>query len=142
MSIGEWGAVMRLARTATKKALQMENDRLRAQHDEASGKFKFDNLAYGIMLYTDDPTSATWFWASREETADICGVSEIEDVAIIMGEKFPPTAAEAERPDLEMPRVAVLLFKAKGDRCQRCWKYVAASGEEVCERCSNVLEAA
>jgi hypothetical protein len=139
--IQAWGAAMRLARSATRKALELEKERLRSKHDEAEGKFKFDNLGFDIMIYTDDPTSATFFSAARDDTADMCGISGIEDVAIIMGEKFPPDAVEAERDDPELPRVAVLVFKARGDRCARCWKYTAPKGDEICARCDDVLKA-
>lgn len=131
MSIEEWGAVIKLARRASHLAME---DAVRAERIK-------DRLGSAILLYTDDPTAATWLAASRD-MADICGCSEIEGVAIVMGEHFPPSAFEAERADLGMPRIAALWFPATGNKCPRCRKCTADQQECLCERCATILDEA
>lgn len=141
LTISDWGTVMRLARAATKKALEVEKDRLRELHDEEQdGKFKFAELSYTGLLYTDDPTTASLFAVDRNETADVCGLSDIEGVGIVMGENFPPASTEAERDDPELPRVAVLLLKSPRDKCERCRKFIAPKGTDICARCAKIVE--
>lgn len=140
VNIENWGIVMRLARSAAKKALELEKDRLREKHDEASGKFKFDNLAYTGIVYTDDPTTAAYFLYSLRDMGDIVGLTAIEKVSIVLGD-FPPDATEVERDDPELPRVAILLWKSQDDRCERCWKWTAPKGADICKRCETVINA-
>lgn len=122
------GTLLRLARRASMKATE----------DMRKRGIITDRLQAAIMLYTDDPTTAGIFYTEKD-MADICGVSEIEDIAIIMGEKFPPASFEAERDDLEMPRIAALGFLASGCKCPRCRKYTVPAEDELCVRCGSVV---
>lgn len=127
---------MRLARNATQRALAV------ASRLKEKGA-KHNPLAYDVLLYTDCATAATYFIHQvRSDLADICGVSRIEDIAIIMGENFPIDSEEALRWDNELPRVAAMLFPALHSRCARCWKYVVEDASDICTRCEKVLNQA
>ena len=126
-SIREWGSVMRLARRAALLAGEEQRRLGRVTEQEDSS----------IMLYTDDPTTAGLF-ARNSDMAAMCKTSAIEGVCIVMGDKFPPAAHEAERDDLELPRVAAMWFPAPGDKCPRCRLFRRTEGE-VCKTCERAL---
>jgi hypothetical protein len=127
-SIADFGVCIRLARRAANLACE-----------DMRAKGKITNaLDSSIMLYTDDPTAAGIF-ATCSDMAAICKTSAIEGVAIVMGENFPPAAFEAERDDLEYPRVAAMYFPAQGLKCPRCRNFTMIS-EPTCERCSTQME--
>jgi len=127
-SISEWGAVMRLARRAAQLAGEEQRRLGRVTTQEDSS----------IMLYTDDPTTAGLF-VRNSDIISICRTSALEGVCIVMGDKFPPAAHEAARPDPELPRVAAMWFPAPGDKCPRCRLFRRTEGE-VCKPCENTLE--
>lgn len=126
-SIREWGSVMRLARRAALLAGEEQRRLGRVTEQEDSS----------IMLYTDDPTTAGLF-ARNSDMAAMCKTSGIEGVCIVMGDKFPPAAHEAERDDPELPRVAAMWFPAPGDKCPRCRLFRRTEGE-VCKTCERTL---
>ena len=125
MKISEWGAVMRLARRAA--SLATEDTRLK-------GKIT-DPLESSIAIYTDCPVTAGIFYRCGDMAA-ICKTSAIEFVATVMGDKFPGGAFEADRDDLEMPRVAAMFFPSPGTKCPRCRNYTVSHGE-VCAACKE-----
>jgi hypothetical protein len=127
--IAEWGAIMRLARRASFLATEDARQKGLIRDPEQSA----------IMLYTDCPTTGTWFNAKRGETARICKASQIEGVAIVMGENFPPESFEAERSDLELPRVAAMFFYPTGSYCPRCRTWNVVDGHEMCRRCEQMI---
>ena len=126
--IMEWGAVVRLARRAS----------LLASEEMRKNGTITDPLDGAIMLYTDDPTTATWF-AACDDMAVICKTSKIEDVAIVMGEKFPPASHEAERDDPELQRVAAMWFPAPGEKCPRCRNFTKNPFEPHCAKCDGQI---
>jgi len=125
-SVNEWGEVMRLARRASLLAGEEQRRLGRISEQEDSS----------ILLYTDDPTTAGLFLRCEDMSA-ICKVSSIEGVCIVMGEKFPPSAHEAERDDLEMPRVAAMWFPAPGVKCPRCRLFRRIEKDELCSKCTS-----
>ena len=127
--IMEWGAVMRLARRASMLA---------SEDMRKSGRIT-DPLDGSIMLYTDDPTTATWFAAS-DDMAAICKTSAIEGVAIVMGKDFSSDSFEAERQDLETPRIAALWFPASpGEKCPRCRNFTKPAAGDTCPKCEDQI---
>lgn len=129
MRIEHWGTLMKMARRASALA-QEEQRRL--------GRIK-DPENSSILLYTDDPTTA-WIFHSEADMAAICKTSAIEDVCCVMGENFPPASHEAERDDLELPRVAAMWFPAKGNKCPRCRNFTKPENAQLCPRCTSVIE--
>jgi hypothetical protein len=127
MNIFEAGQVMRMVRRASHLAL-----------NDAKVKGQCANpLNAAILIYTDCPMTALWVHASKD-MPEICGVSQIEGTCCTMGEDFPPAAFEAERVDLDMPRIAAMFFHARGVACPRCRKKHTAPGL-LCERCASVV---
>ena len=126
----EWGAVMKMARRAA----------MLASEDMRQRKVITDPLDSSILLYTDDPITAAWFGLEADMAA-ICKVSAIEGVCIVMGDKFPPDAFEAEREDMELPRVAAMWFTAPGMKCPRCRNFTRPPTSEVCTKCEQQLAA-
>ena len=42
--------------------------------------------------------------------------------------------------NLEIPNVKVKVSKAKGEKCQRCWKYdINLVNNEICNRCNEAI---
>lgn len=122
-----WGDLVKLARRAA--ALACEDMRQRGVIT--------DPLDSSVLIYTDDPSTAALFTTERDLAA-ICKVSAIEGVSVIMGEKFPPAAFEAERSDPEMPRVAALWFPAPGLKCPRCRNFTRRAEMVVCAGCVSL----
>lgn len=128
-AISEWGSVMRLARRACAMSTE-EQRRLNRISDP---------LESSVILYTDDPTTALIFSSTdNRELSNICGVSHIEDICCVMGEKFPPAAHEAVRDDLDLPRIAALWFPATGEKCPRCRMYLRPPQSDLCKRCDGL----
>lgn len=131
LSPSEFGAVMKLARSASMAALE----------DAKQKKLIKNNMDAAIMLYTDDP-SAAGAMATCAYMTEILDVSQIVNVAIVMGDKFPEASFEASRVDLEMPRVAAMFFYALGEKCPRCRKkYETLEIDGICGRCHDVVAA-
>ncbi len=129
-TIAEWGAIIRMARRASNLAVD----------DAKRQSLITDPLSAAVMIFTDDPTAAA-VMAIDPDLKVYCGVSQIEGVATVMGENFPPAAFEAERTDKDMPRVAAMFFHAAGTKCPRC-RLVGNDGTELCARCTAMMEAA
>lgn len=131
LSSTEWGAVMKLARSSSMLALE----------DAKQKKLIKNNMDAAIMLYTDDPSTAGAMMTCSYMT-EILDVSQIEGVAIVMGDKFPEASFEATREDLEMPRIAAMFFYAVGTKCPRCRKkYETLEVSGICKRCDDVVAA-
>lgn len=126
LAISEWGAVMKLARRASLLASEEQRRLGRIRENEQSS----------ILLYTDDPTTAGIF-CRYEDMAVMCKASAIEGVCIVTDDQFPPAAHEAERDDLEMPRVAAMWFPAPGEKCPRCRLFRKPPEHEVCGKCTT-----
>lgn len=127
----EFGEVLRLARASSMLALE----------DAKQKKIISNPADAAIMLYTDDPSTAGAMMTCGY-MEDALGVSQIEGVAIVMGEKFPEASFEAPRVDLEMPRIAAMFFHAVGDKCPRCRKkYLHLEIDRICKRCHDVVAA-
>ena len=129
LSISEWGAVMKLARASSMLALE----------DAKRKKLISNPVDASIMLFTDDPCTAGALHTCGY-MEDILGVSQIERVAIVSGDKFPEASFEAQREDLEMPRIAAMFFHASGLKCPRCRKkYDVLTEDGICQRCDDVV---
>lgn len=130
--INNWGGVMRMARRASTLATE----------DARKKKLITDPEESSILLYTDDPTTATWFSYTNSvgDLRAICKTSHIEGVTIMMGENFPPAAFEAERPDPEWPRVAAMFFRAPGTKCPRCRLWRNISPNPICDPCTLMIQ--
>lgn len=125
----EWGEVMKLARASSMLALE----------DAKRRKLATNPADCAVMLYTDDP-SAAGAMVTCSYMEEILGVSQIVDVAIVMGDKFPEASYEATREDLEMPRIAAMFFHAVGSKCPRCRKkYGTLEDSGLCLRCHDVV---
>jgi len=112
-----------------------------ALEDAKQRKLIKNNMDAAIMLYTDDP-SAAGAMHTCSYMAEVLDVSQVEGVAIVMGDKFPEASFEAQREDLEMPRIAAMFFFAQGTKCPRCRKkYETLEVTGICKRCDDVVAA-
>lgn len=128
-TLGEWGNIIRKARRAA--AL--------ANEDAKRKGLAKDPLAGAMIVYTDDPTAATIFaYEAGLDLPEMLNTSAIKSVCIVMGENFPSAAFEAERTDLEYPRIAALWMPPMGHKCPRCRKYTAPQEDALCGRCEQV----
>lgn len=122
------GAILQMARRASHLAF---DDAKRA------GICK-NPMDAAMLIYTDCPCTSAWL-SRFPDLPEICGVSQIEGVACGMGDLFPPSSFEAERPDPDMPRVAAMFFFAEGTKCPRCRKVVSdCDVNGLCPRCRRV----
>ncbi len=77
--------------------------------------------------------------------ADICIVSETK----VLNEPLPPdctmhSSILQNNPDLNPIKIGVIIEKAPGEKCERCWKYTEDVGKDkhhptLCVRCSGVV---
>lgn len=130
MTLSQRGLLMRQARRASHLALE----------DAKRTDVCQNAMNAAIMLYTDCPCTSAWM-SSNDDLVHICGVSQIEGIACVMGDKFPVASFEAERSDLEMPRIAAMFFHAEGTKCPRC-RMVSrdVNDDGLCARCADVME--
>ena len=70
--------------------------------------------------------------------AAMCKTSAIEGVCIVMGDKFPPAAHEAEQDDPELPRVAAMWFPATATNVPAAACLGGRTGE-ICKTCERAL---
>ncbi|MDR3361676.1 MAG: isoleucine--tRNA ligase [Desulfovibrio sp.] len=121
----DWNALLAVRGVVTKAVEPLRRDRVVGH-----------SLDTKVTLYLSGSLSR------RLESLDtdlraICIVSRLETAS-------PDTAPEAAFRDEEMPDIAVLVEKADGEKCERCWIYSTELGADpaypaLCPRCAGVL---
>ncbi len=84
-------------------------------------------------------------YVSNEEKAILDDVDNLAQLFIVSGVKLETEAAPAGIFKGENAGVSVVVEKAAGEKCQRCWGYtgdIGASAEHptLCKRCASILE--
>jgi isoleucyl-tRNA synthetase len=72
---------------------------------------------------------------------ELFGVSgkDIEDWFVVSGVNAVALGEEIAQFTVSEQRFSI--HKASAQKCPRCWRYTAASQEQLCERCSGVVHA-
>ncbi|MFH1158807.1 MAG: class I tRNA ligase family protein [Pseudomonadota bacterium] len=117
-----------------RKILSVRSDVTGALEIKRAEKMVGSSLEAALKVYVTDPD-----WAQLLQTvpfADICIVSSVEII-----NDWPPTGA------FKLAEVAggIVVEKAAGAKCERCWKYSPDVGSveqhpAVCARCAGVVE--
>jgi isoleucyl-tRNA synthetase len=92
------------------------------------------SLEAKVSLYSSLPKLHTILKAYAKQLPALCIVSQVQVL-----DSAPVSAQGAESSDL-----AILIEKADGKKCERCWNYSTHVGENpryptICERCSEAL---
>lgn len=99
-------------------------------------KFIGNSLEAGISLYVDEQTvSLLREYSYFLSTLFLVSTVRLDDIS-----EAPDTAYEST----EVRNVRIVVEKAEGDKCQRCWNWSATVGKheefpEVCDKCHGVL---
>jgi isoleucyl-tRNA synthetase len=122
----KWGEIL-LLRDDIKKALEI------ARNEKIIGS----SLEAKIVLSSDDAKTLAFLTSIEKDLPMISIVSEVEiSSKKLDGATFVGT---------EYPTVGILVQKALGEKCDRCWIYSAKVGSDpehptLCERCANILK--
>ncbi len=71
---------------------------------------------------------------------------DMREISIVSQIKFFPYASKPEGLEDASENLAILVEKAKGEKCERCWIYTEEAGSDasyptLCPRCSKVMKA-
>ena len=84
-------------------------------------------------------------YADADEKAFLDTVPDLAQLFIVSGVKISCDAAPADAVAGENAGVSVLVAKAEGEKCQRCWAYTGDVGYDekhptLCKRCASIIE--
>lgn len=84
-------------------------------------------------------------YADAEEKAFLDGIEGLAPLFIVSGVKITDAAAPADAIKGENAGVSVVVEKAEGEKCQRCWAYTGDIGDNaahptLCKRCASIIE--
>lgn len=118
--------------------LKIRKDVLKALEIKRGEGFIGNSLEAQVNIYTEDKEVYDYLISFREQLETIFIVSKTD---IIRGEKgLSPEAYTG----VEFPAVKVLITKAPGKKCERCWCYSETVGGDqkyptICEKCAKVM---
>jgi len=120
--------------------LKIRKDVLKALEIKRGEGFIGNSLEAQVNIYTKDKEVYDYLMSFREQLETIFIVSKT-DIIREEGEKVLSTDAYM---GLEFPAVKVLITKAPGEKCERCWCYSKTVGEDqkyptICEKCAKVI---
>lgn len=118
--------------------LKIRKDVLKALEIKRGEGFIGNSLEAQVNIYTEDKEVYDYLISFREQLETIFIVSKTD---IIRGEKGLSTEAYT---GVEFPAVKVLITKAPGKKCERCWCYSETVGGDqkyptICEKCTKVM---
>ncbi|MFH1867564.1 MAG: isoleucine--tRNA ligase [Candidatus Omnitrophota bacterium] len=95
------------------------------------------SLEAKVIIYTEGDEARSSLKGDEKLLQDIFIVSQVE----IRSQRPPDKAAKYEN----MPQISIIIEKAEGEKCGRCWNYSTSVGEsgdypDICHRCNLVLE--
>lgn len=97
------------------------------------------SLDTAVTVYADDD--------ARERLESLC--ADLKEIFIVSQFAFRPFAEAPTTAvqDTEAPGIAIVVGKAQGEKCARCWTYSTELGQnpqwpDVCPRCAKVLAGA
>jgi hypothetical protein len=130
LSLDEFGEVIIMARNAV----------ILAYEDAKARQWIKNKNDMAVIIYTDDPSVAGAFY-TLPDFEDLLSITQVVNIAIIMGENFPPDSFEALRNHNDAPRIAALYMPTHGTKCPRCRKhYEVVTADNLCQRCDSVVK--
>ena len=119
------------------KFMQIRTVALKALEDARADKFVGNSLAASLNIECDDDT---------QKFLEGFGIEALADLFIVSDVQFKTFNSKyvAESDDDSSFKVKIGVEKAKGGKCERCWKYSPSVGKnskypEICNRCVEVL---
>lgn len=132
----EWKELAGTAELTDKwtKFMQLRDDILKALEEARNEKLIGKSLTAKVTVYTDEEAGAL-----LDSIAE-----DMKQLLIVSG--FERGGAKTEAPDqaLTFDHIAVVVEKAEGETCERCWVVSAEVGEDskhpsLCPRCAEVV---
>ena len=130
------------------KILKIRKDVLKALEIKRQEGFIGNSLEAQVNIYTEDKETYDYLNSFANlpvrvstQTGQLETVFIVSKVEVIYGEKNPlPEVYPGE----EIPTIKVLITKALGKKCERCWCYSETVGEDtkyptICHRCTAVI---
>jgi isoleucyl-tRNA synthetase len=120
------------------KILKIRKDVLKALEIKRQEGFIGNSLEAQVNIYTEDKETYDYLNSFTNLLETVFIVSKVE---VIYGEKNPPPEVY---PGEEIPNVKVLITKAPGKKCERCWCYSETVGDDtkhptICHKCAIVI---
>lgn len=118
------------------RILDVRSEVTKALEDARTAKLIGHPLDAGIELYVDDAEL-------RQALSDFG--EDLRDIFIVSSASVADVEADGFVRSTEMPGLSTRVFKAQGEKCERCWKYDLTVGdfpvyEGACSRCASALE--
>lgn len=92
------------------------------------------SLQSSIVIQTSD--AALVATLQRYAPAELSDMFVVSSLAV--NEPLPEGAAWHFEQDFAGGKVHVL--PPLGEKCERCWRYVAEEGEDICKRCEDIVQ--
>jgi len=118
--------------------LKLRKDVLKALEVKRQEEFIGNSLEAKVRIYTDDERTYEYLTSFTEQLETIFIVSKVE---VSYGDKNSPSGPYLGE---EFPAVKILVTKAPGNKCERCWCYSETVGVDkehptICRRCATVI---
>ena len=120
--------------------LKIRKDVLKALEIKRGEGFIGNSLEAQVNIYTEDKEVYDYLISFKEQMETIFIVSKTD---LICGEGEKGLSSDAYT-GVEFPAVKVLITRAPGKKCERCWCYSETVGEDqkyptICEKCAKVM---
>lgn len=120
--------------------LKVRKDVLKALEIKRGEGFIGNSLEAQVNIYTEDKEVYDYLISFKEQLETIFIVSKT-DIVCVEGEKGFSSDAYT---GVEFPDIKVLITRAPGEKCERCWCYSEIVREDqkyptICEKCAKVI---
>lgn len=120
------------------KILKIRKDVLKALELKRGEGFIGNSLEAQVNIYSEDKEVYDYLMSFKDQLDTIFIVSKTQ---VFYKEKDIPSDAYS---GVEFPAIKVVITKAPGKKCERCWCYSKQVGEDkkyptICEKCAKVM---
>jgi len=120
--------------------LKIRKDVLKALEIKRGDGFIGNSLEAQVNIYTENKEVYDYLMSFKKQLETIFIVSKTD---IIYGEVEKELSSDANT-GIEFPDIKVLITRAAGKKCERCWCYSETVGEDqkyptICEKCAKVM---
>ncbi|PHH63323.1 hypothetical protein CDD81_6097 [Ophiocordyceps australis] len=98
------------------------------------------SLQCRVVIEVDDDETLSMVKTYQDEMADMYVVSGVEINTEIEKDAPWTFSSPLTLHGVAEPKGVVHVLPPRGSKCQRCWRYVAESKEEICARCADVVK--
>ncbi|PKP55684.1 isoleucine--tRNA ligase, partial [Candidatus Atribacteria bacterium HGW-Atribacteria-1] len=120
--------------------LKIRKDVLKALEIKRGEGFIGNSLEAQVNIYTEDKEVYDYLISFKEQLETIFIVSKTD---IVRGEGEKGLSSDTYT-GVEFPDIKVLITRAPGKKCERCWCYCETVGGDqkyptICEKCAKVM---